>query len=612
MGWMRALAETYDNYYNGEPLNDASPLVQVGFVEKKIEICVRIDSKGEFHSAEILPNGKILNIPSSPAAEGRTGDSALPFPLNEQMQYVAGDLSESSKYFDAYLSKLKSWCNRDDAPDELKLLLSYIEKRTLKSDLVINNFIKLDKNGVIPSKYYKMIVDFLIQLPEEEKFESLAKLDSIRKSWEKYLLSEMEESGVGLCYASGEKSPLLENHAKIEGNAKLISAKDGDMLFQYKGRFTSSNEACLVSYEHSAKIHNTIRWIRDKQSFRRFGMTFMTWSTNCRGEVITADEGFDEGFIIDEADEIAHRKSDTEEEYAYRVNRTLLGLRKEPMYKKDSQIVMMGMEAATPGRMSINFYEEFDGSRYLEMLGKWYKSCMWRMYNKDGKLYINTPNIYDIGFAVFGDDNMLTAKKDFQADKAITKQVKRFTSDIFTCIASGKKVPLIYTNAAYHRVLNPNRFLNNKNQWNRDSWEKSMAITLAMFRSSYESEGYNVALNKNETQRDYLYGRLLAVADVIETVAMSMDDNKGRQTNAVRCFTAMQQRPANTWKNLYQKLIPYIGKIKNLSKRENLVSLIDEIYSMGIDGEISQNKPLSPRFLEGYHNQRYELLKKGE
>lgn len=77
-------------------------------------------------------------------------------------------------------------------------------------------------------------------------------------------------------------------------------------------------------------------------------------------------------------------------------------------------------------------------------------------------------------------------------------------------------------------------------------------------------------------------------------------------TNAVRLFTAMQQRPATTWQNLEMKLSPYLGKL-GAPSRMWYERLIDAVFNLG-DNITGSNSPLSPRFIEGYHNQRYVLI----
>ena len=71
-----------------------------------------------------------------------------------------------------------------------------------------------------------------------------------------------------------------------------------------------------------------------------------------------------------------------------------------------------------------------------------------------------------------------------------------------------------------------------------------------------------MALEENRTSRDYLYGRLLAVAHQEERAALKeMDQN--RETNALRYMQQFALRPASTWKLLYtDKLKPYRRHLK--------------------------------------------------
>ena len=218
-----------------------------------------------------------------------------------------------------------------------------------------------------------------------------------------------------------------------------------------------------------------------------------------------------------------------------------------------------------------------------------------------------TPSLEAIGNAVFGRDEMMSAKRDVRDEKSGTKQVRHFYLNMLACISGGRHAPVGYTMTAYHRVLNPQSFRNRNGSWQRTDWIDCMGVTLAMLKSADTKEEYNVALNEKETDRSYLYGRLTAVADIIESRALREADSD-RMTNAVRLFTVMQQRPATTWQNLEQKLSPYFGKLSAAS-RAWYKRMIDSIIELG-DDLMGDNSPLSPRFIEGYHNQRYVLLSK--
>lgn len=608
MSWLSALSDTYDNFYGSGVADKNDPIVPVGFVEKSITFSVYLDENGNFVRAD--KGEKKLLIPSSPSAAGRTGPP-IPYPLYDEIRYVAGDTTEVlpeslnadfTAYFDAYITQLREWSEADGSPHALSLLLEYLERKTLFHDLCESGCINEEKDFASPSAIknnVKQVVAFYIYNPANREYENIALMSEIVKSWTDRLISSM--GNVGTCYVSGEQTPIATIHQMIYGKAKLISSKNDRNAFQYEGRFTSADEACTIGYETSEKAHNTLRWLIYRQGFRRFGLEFVAWRKNCC-EIIQPDE--DPDFSLGDEEEV---RIDTAEDYAKRVDLMLSGYKAKDTDINDRGIVMIGLEAATSGRCSINYYQELDSNDYLERLGKWYKGCYWRLnyYGKDEQLHtgIMTPSIRSMGNAVFGKKTMNDARTDSTAEKPATRQIGHFYLDMFSCIAEGRRAPTGYTMAAYHRVLKPQSFTDRNGSYDQYEWLNCMAVTLAMLKSTDTKGVYNVALNEHETDRSYLYGRLLAIADVMEeNVLRTQSDN--RQTNAVRLFTAMQQHPAATWSNLEQKILPYEAKL-SAGLRTWYNRQIDEIYHIGID--MGSNAPLSPRFIEGYHNQRYEL-----
>ncbi len=641
MSWMQALLDTYDNYYAAPIQNDGIALPPIGFTTKKIDIQVYLDADGAFIRADMSQNDRKIIVPSLLEAEGRTGSTPAPYPLVEELGYVGSDLTNYTdkdyrRYTEAYLSKLEQWQNIKDVPEALCLLYTYLQKGTLVQDILKSGVIKLNKKSKLPEEIHKSCVEFFLYDANESKFNSIAEMPAVRESWRKYWVSTIQETDFS--YASGDIELVPKTHPKVDGNAKLISSKIDGNEFKFKGRFCDAEQACRIGYLSSSKIHNTLKWLiqyqglkqHDKekvsqpakksaskqQEGQRYGMYFLCWNVQCcKIKRIEDDE--------DEISEVP--VLDTDDAFAEALNRTILGLRDVPGYQRNSTIAMLGMIAATTGRMSINFWEELDGRTYLERLHYWYAHCFFRLYRShDGKnesyICTATPTPYEIGCAVYGKENMQIAKQDKQASKSITKQVRRLRLDLLSCIYNQKTIPYSYVQAAYHRALNPLRFtktVNNNAKWSRREWEKSLSVTLAMLKNTRNhEEEYQLSLNTTEKDRSYLFGRLTAIADFVELLAMKSptmnDKTDDRQTNAVRYFTAMQQRPATTWANLRSRLEPYFAKIKSPKVREYYRQMLDAVYALGENGELSSNAPLTPRFLEGYHNQRYELTKKKE
>ena len=63
-----------------------------------------------------------------------------------------------------------------------------------------------------------------------------------------------------------------------------------------------------------------------------------------------------------------------------------------------------------------------------------------------------------------------------------------------------------------------------------------------------------MALDKNCSDRSYLFGRLLAIADAIENSTYTDEDR--RETNAIRMQKVFTLRPMATWSALWDKLVP--------------------------------------------------------
>ena len=119
-------------------------------------------------------------------------------------------------------------------------------------------------------------------------------------------------------------------------------------------------------------------------------------------------------------------------------------------------------------------------------------------------------------------------------------------------------------------------------------------------------------LDRDNTNRSYLFGRLLGIYELIEK---SRNNSKGRAkdelkriTNAERYWTAYANRPASLMRNLEDKIYPYSEYLKineaglwsKLEKeREEIIALLtSSLETTGF------NKPLDYRFIFGYYAEK--------
>ena len=124
-----------------------------------------------------------------------------------------------------------------------------------------------------------------------------------------------------------------------------------------------------------------------------------------------------------------------------------------------------------------------------------------------------------------------------------------------------------------------------------------------------------MALEEDRTTRDYLYGRLLALADSIEGYALRQAEEK-RDTTAARLMQRFADRPFSTWRNIELALTPYKSRLRSSEKGAGFLwrreKLLDEIQCRFQAEDFTSDRALSAEFLLGYHCQRATLLRGAE
>jgi CRISPR-associated protein Csd1 len=146
-----------------------------------------------------------------------------------------------------------------------------------------------------------------------------------------------------------------------------------------------------------------------------------------------------------------------------------------------------------------------------------------------------------------------------------------------------------------------------------DEWEKTLGIACALFRGYSKSQGkeYDMALEEDRTSRDYLYGRLLAVADNIEHYALTSAETN-RDTMAARLMQRFADRPFSTWRTIELALTPYKSRLRASDKKAGFLwmreKLMDEIQCKFLADDFTNDRSLSGEFLLGFHCQRRDLF----
>jgi len=626
MSWLLNLYETYesnpDRVGKTEKKHNEQEytLLPISHTTQNAHIEVEITEDGEFHSAWVIDkSGAGTLIPCTEDSANRAGSKIAPYPLHDKLVYVAGDYAvyggeiKKEEPFAFYIKQLEEWANSEHAVAKVKSIYRYLSKGRLIQDLVKEKVLYVDADQRLLDKWDKKAEVqyggtrppiFSVIAGEQAsafvRFNVYSPTEILTKVWKD---QEMYDSFIrfysgrlgdeDLCYVTGKTLPATDKHANKIRNAadkaKLISANDKSG-FTFRGRFQQSQEAASISYEVSQKAHNALKWLINHQGKIIDQRVFLVWSND--GRDIPA---YSEDFLSIDPTPVAarERKSFTNREFAREVAKAMDGYRNKltSASTEKENVNILVLDSATTGRMAVLYYRNLKKDVYLDKLVSWHSTCMWlHRYRKDDKgefvQFYGAPATKDIAFAAYG-------------PRASDKVVKGVMERMLPCIIDDRNIPTDIVSSAFHRASNPVSM----EKW---EWEKTLSIACALIKKQKEQEGFQVALDVENDDRDYLFGRLLAVADVLERRALGAED---RASNAIRYMNEFSRHPERTWKTIQASLQPYQAKLGR--KALDLTKIIDEIGSR-MPIEEFHNKPLSGKYLLGFYSQRHALYQKKE
>lgn len=629
MSWIKNLCDTYDacegivGIYNEE---DKTVLLPLGHVRAEIQVFIHLDGAGSLKRMERvekqglqMKSGQSICIPCTEDSGSRSssGASKFPHPLFDQVKYLCGQI---------YLDNLKQWLAYLENHGEytmayhvIRAVYSYISQGTLVDDL--KSYQITDSKGNIKDEW---MVGFCVALADTEE-DRLWRIPELWRAWNDFYLEYHVNKGEkDVCYATGrEDMPYTSKHPKkinlASANAKLITGNDQNN-FTFRGRFEEASQAVTISYEASQKAHQMLRWLISKPNCYRCDTQAITaWAIDGAPMVSCC---YDDSFgvynmaVQSDSEKSIFAEAVVYADYAQALKNLLLGYdSSEKLRKHLRRVAVMAVDSSTKGRMAITYYRELREDEYEERLELWHDTCKsYQRYDKEKEgvnksgYFIGAPSVNRIILAVLG------TRRSWKNESSYDKVAKNLREQLLHCIFDGAKIPKPIVDAVFHRALNPlaleNTVSNNSNNRWRD-WEYVLGTACALIKRyyyDYEKEDYEVELEEGRSDRDYLYGRLLAVADKIETSArykQGKTKDDARATNALRYMTAYSMHPFRTWNMLFtQQLNPYIME---LGGADIYLKEVTSICNLFEPGAYESDAPLDGRFLLGFFAQRQKI-----
>ena len=665
MSWMQKLYRTYE-YVQEQGLDDEN-LALPFHMSKAVHLKVILNGNAELVGAERFDVKKQVPIQVTEKSSKRSGSAIAPYALHDGLQYIAKTAgnyltieylskvaekdngkkwkeflagtdedkqkfadTEKAKYkdcFEFYEKQLSGWTEFGNLK-EINIVLQYIQKGSLIEDLLEKQIFSFKDNILSAGKDdpFSLTIVWAVEISNDPHSDLWSK-NSIKKQWIKYQESQSGEESEQpeLCYITGERDYAAKAYPKIEGNAKLVSANDTSG-FTFLGRFLSDKQAVALGRDVSQKAFNMLKWLIKRQGIRNGDQVTVAWAISGKPvpspmKDISSEIDWDNLDIgaVEDSDEIAKQisseNSEPSPDWSTNIGRAAAQIIKKKLHgyqaelKAHEQISLIMLDSATPGRMALTYYQEFLPADYFANLDAWIDDFSWyqrysieqpnaKKTDKKKTLWAFVPpSPYSIADAVYGKSLSDTLKKQLYAR-------------LLPVIAGGTSVPIPedLVRQSFQAACNPNGCEN----W---EWQRNIGVACALYKGwrarhhdLSQRRTYPMSLDTQNRSRDYLYGRLLAVAENTESYALYLAGEK-RATTAERYMQRFAEHPFATWRNIELALKPYQERLRNNGK-DTGAQAISEIMELFAIDDFTCDDKLSGEFLLGYHCQKMEIARR--
>jgi CRISPR-associated protein Csd1 len=602
MSWFQKLYESYDNCVKASESSEYK-ILPICHSMQTAHVEITIDGEGNFKGAKLLEPSEKTIIPTTEDSASRTS-GCEPHGLADKIQYVAKDYKdfggEKKPYFEEYFKLLDKWQDSQYSNVKVNAVYEYVKKGTVVKDLIGASILYVDSNnnllsvenmkkenqGKVKLPTINDQGDFFIRWRVNIKDDLQPETwndEDVRKSWIDFMKSQ--DADIGMCYVDSDKGKvsLAMKHPKNiysgSSGAKIVSANDS-AGFTYRGRFEKPNEAVGVSFDVSQKAHAVLKYLLSKElrmAYTNDTQTYVAWAQNMRDIP---------KFYVDSYDLLGDENTDKisgniGQHFGEKLKKKLYGYSQK--LGNCDNISIIGLDSATPGRISVIYYRELKSSDFLERIEKWHKRYSWLQYYSKDKEFYGVASPKDIAKAAYGN----------QADDKI---VKKTVDRILPLIVDNKEIPNDIVESCIRQASKPATL----EYW---QWRKVLSIACALYKGNHKEEDYQMSLERENPDRNYLYGRLLAVIDYAEQIALYLAKEQ-RETNARDQMTEFRNKPYYTWEKLHSMFNKGYRRRLKASRAPFLTNIekeLEEIHLKFTTETFKDNSQLSGEYLLAYY-----------
>ena len=617
---LRAYEAAEDTGWVDNVQKSTSPLLPIYHTSRrsngKDTIAILLDNEGNFMKADFMADGESIIFPVTSDSVARSGKNPAPHPLVDKLTYYLSEIDQGQ--YDAYHRQLDEWISQCQE-QEVKRFLSHIQRFLLQDDFI---------EKIVQSLYGRVTsreglkVTFLNSDDSEKTIDlstaflefkidqfigyqtvSVTNYLDLHKAYISYVESNQQADII--CNISGKQEVLAAKHRGLIGNAKLISVSNN--IETYKGRFKQREDVFTVGNQTSEKIHLMAKFLLENEHTHAWlgsGQHLINWfSDDLSNETqldITSPKVEDNGMF-----DFGETSSDDSPKFQVtEVNKKIRSafIHGKKEFGDGATYYVAIVNKTNDGRVALKYFRQLAASQLLDNLNKWQDRYSWQFKKQNGEYAECPPSYQDIVLAAYGVDRGRFLELD--NDKFKSDQFQKLA----TSMIDGKDIPDTILGKLKDNIKQRQRYGN--------TWNKVLFVSLALLHKTNKEE-FTPMLDHENKDRSYLFGRLLAIFELLELQRYQLDGSKNdRITNAERYWNAYTSQPAKLMMNLTNKIKPYEEAVKLNSpgifnklekEREEIMVLLGPLMQ-----ERGINDPLDYRFIFGYYAEKQYFYTKQE
>lgn len=670
MNWIKNLAELYNVMDNR---NERDPrLLPLYHSAANADITVTIDWNGNFIRAERLDKVKfgekdfrMTRFAGKPDALSRSSQIA-PRVLMDRLMYVAGDFDDLlpenyigiyERHHSSYIHQLESWLQSPYKSEVAQVVYQYLRKNTLMHDLSHSVLLPMlckvsekkqmedvQKAGTAFALVQELYAQLCAQKGNAAKKKTGAAIDRLNVRWSiavdendenpietwrekemadkwvQYMHEMMERTGPrGFDHIYGKDNVVLVKSwfpwvMAPTCNLSVISSCRQECQYHF-GRYSDSTQMFGVELETADKAMRMLRYLIEVQGKRYYDQNGLTgaivvWANGSAGCEMPDIESM---FAIDEPDD----ETDWGRLYHSNMSRVLSGIRRAMAGNEAKSICLMEFRKTCPGRVAIVQCQEIGVDEFCANIQAWYETAKWMQTTRseDGKWVksYGVPTALTLArYGTLAKDSCVMGQK---LDN--TSLTYNWYSRIVKCICFHECIPKTMVDELVRIAISTNE---SEKKLGRHYFERKigLACSAAAAYYNYKERGYELMLNRENTERDYLFGRAWGCIDMLcqqyEYWQWRSGKKRVNATFAERNIGGYVNQPSNV---LGQAVIVvkgiYVAKYPQLKWLSN--ELDEMITKLCVNGDYTNN-PLQSSWVLGYSSEsvalRAELVKRNE